>query len=93
MDQKGLLTTFDTCTQHTVPGPGIRVWRSFSALSLSPTLSSFLALSRSLSIARDVLPGPPSAAPLFVRVTPCLALMLLVRAARAAILARALAKH
>ena len=81
MDQKGLLTTFDTRTQHTVPGPG---------LSFSPSLS---CSSSSLSIAIDVLPGPSSAAPLFVRVTPCLAIVFLVRATRAAILARALAKH
>ena len=82
MDQKGLLTTFDTRTQHTVQG----------SLSLrhSPSLS---CSSSSLSIAIDVLPGPSSAAPLFVRVTPCLAIVFLVRATRAAILARALAKH
>ena len=92
MNQKGLLTTFDTCTQHIVPGSVIRFGDPF-LLSLSLRLSLPVLLFLSLSIARDVLPGPPSAAPRFVRVTPCLALMLLVRTTRAAILARALAKH
>ena len=78
------LSTHAHNTQYQVRAQGLEsIFRA-----LSPSLSSF-----SLSIAIDVLPGPSSAAPLFVRVTPCLAIVFLVRAARAAILARAFAKH